>query len=137
MVFRCSTPLWRISPPDASPSKERGLSPAPPFAGLVRCSCAAPAVLRRSPMQRPALIFTLLFLMCATRAGLAEDVPNFNIDSICSVGRAGGAGAGERNADQGCRASETDARRQLENRWTGFKDESRRACVQQTQIGGL
>src|SRR4051794_13015004 len=88
-------------------------------------------------MQRPALVFALLFSMCATRAALAEDLPNFNIDSICSVGRAGGAGAGERNADQGCRASETDARRQLENRWTGFKDESRRACVQQTQIGGL
>lgn len=76
----------------------------------------------------------LLLPLLAASAAQAEEIPRFNIDAICSA--APPLGQNAQVTDQGCIHDETQARMQLGQQWSGFKNQRRDACMQEVSIGG-
>ncbi|HMF06104.1 MAG TPA: hypothetical protein VKE72_03715 [Methylocella sp.] len=72
-----------------------------------------------------------LCLIPHCRASAKPDgVPHFNMERTCREARAY-AGADKEVAYKGCLKDEADAREQLTQKWTGFKQADRRDCVMQ------
>jgi hypothetical protein len=81
-------------------------------------------------MKRSAYL-AVLGASLAGAPALAQELPKFDLQKTCGV-----VSNGTEGTARGCMASEQDARRDLERRWTSFKPDSRRTCTQETQIGG-
>jgi hypothetical protein len=81
-------------------------------------------------MKRSAYLAALWAVLAGAPA-LAQGIPKFDLQKTCGV-----VANGTEGTAQGCMASEQDARRELERRWTSFKPDSRSRCAQETQIGG-
>ncbi len=77
------------------------------------------------------VLFSISFLIPQCRALAKQDgVPHFNIERTCREARAY-TGADKEVAYKGCLKDEADAREQLAQKWTGFKQADRRDCVLQ------
>ena len=66
-------------------------------------------------MIRSAYLAALGIILAGAPA-LAQDLPKFDLQKTCGV-----VANGTQGTAQGCMASEQDARRALERRWTSFK----------------
>jgi hypothetical protein len=82
-------------------------------------------------MKRSAYLAALGIILAGAPA-LAQELPKFDLQKTCGVASQNGT----EGTARGCMASEQDARRELERRWTSFKPDSRSRCAQETQIGG-
>jgi hypothetical protein len=72
---------------------------------------------------------SISYLIPHCRALAMQDgVPHFNIERTCREARAY-SGADKEVAYKGCLKDEADARAQLAQKWTGFKQADRRDCV--------
>lgn len=79
-------------------------------------------------------ISSLLWLLLIGSTAWAEDVPRFDINTMCrDAPRLEGS-----NTDpyQSCVRDETEARGQLERQWASFDLRQREMCAQETTIGG-
>src|SRR5690242_779899 len=78
-------------------------------------------------------ITSLLLLFLAGSAAMAEEFPQFNIETMCRA--APRLGSSEKNTDQNCIQDETRARNQLEQQWTSYDAHQRNLCAQETNVG--
>ena len=78
-------------------------------------------------------LLTILLLLLLMPAGLAADtVPNFNIEPTCRAAVAASPG----RAVEICMRDETDARAELDRRWTGFPARDRTSCTRLSTLDG-
>ncbi|MGO4571057.1 hypothetical protein [Microvirga sp. 2TAF3] len=78
------------------------------------------------------LAFTLV--LAATSALAAEDIPHLDIQSTCKA--AVPLVPQDRSPQENCMRDETDARGELDKKWTSFPAALRARCVEETNIGG-
>lgn len=76
------------------------------------------------------LIGSLISLLPSLAFARAEDVPRFDIAHTCTEARAF-AGDDKDLAYRGCLKDENDARAELKRKWSHFKLQDRRDCVEQ------
>jgi len=80
-------------------------------------------------------IIGLTALLLAGTAARAEVFPHFDTDAMCRAAPDIGGGS-NRQIDRSCLTDETQARDELQKKWTSYNVRRRDMCVQQTMIGG-
>src|SRR5215218_7021906 len=83
-------------------------------------------------MKPLTLVFALAGLACGP--AMAQQLPRFNIEAICSTAQA--LTPEDRDPVQGCIRDETAAERQLQEVWTAAAAAQRETCAAETQVGG-
>ena len=66
---------------------------------------------------------------------VADVVPKFDMAQSCKAETAGNAGIGE--TMESCLRDEQQARDELASQWSGFAAADKRACIGETNSGGL
>ena len=63
-----------------------------------------------------------------------DQVPTFDIERNCSSEASGDADIQRTKAD--CQRDEADAKKQVDQRWSGLSTDAKRECVEESSIGG-